>query len=583
MSVDAQSGEVEFSTTSQYSLSDLSSGFDLDSYLVELEKRMSQEGDDGSAAGSDLYTQLQQKERDLLLAAELGKALLERNEELTKRQDVLSKDYAARIEELEHERHALKRRLDAIEVEYDGRIAELQNDLTYVQKELQQKEHLFREVDEDRTRLVAELSEQNQRLTVQLKEAQTTESYLSSEVQKLQEQFNARKGSAGDHAKQLELLKEEIKVLSDKKAELERRLQNLLAERDALLHNLEEANEQIGALERRNRDLEYKIVLQDRDLIELRHSNSRLEDQIEELRSVNGSSPSHATSLLNELEAAQSVGSGSEYLGDQLGSKSAGNGSTMDDDDSPASITHEIAHDYKLQQDLMSTYEKLQRVCTELINRQNDESTDETSESATVRPMIEELKGFIQDISRRQNESEFAAKSELKALSRELDIEQEKSRLLQEQLDAQNNKAKTREDEIERLVSELTLRDTELTALRSENALLKQEQAQQEINQDEIVKRAREDRDQAISRQNTLELELTKSKMDIRSLNNQLMEAIAQKIELSQQLEAWQVDMQSILNDQLKEQLHQEEQKRRKYREELAEQKTKAKKFALWR
>ena len=44
-----------------------------------------------------------------------------------------------------------------------------------------------------------------------------------------------------------------------------------------------------------------------------------------------------------------------------------------------------------------------------------------------------------------------------------------------------------------------------------------------------------------------------------------------------------QVDMQSMLNDQLKERLHQEEQKRRKYKEEMAEQKLKAKKFALWR
>lgn len=47
---------------------------------------------------------------------------------------------------------------------------------------------------------------------------------------------------------------------------------------------------------------------------------------------------------------------------------------------------------------------------------------------------------------------------------------------------------------------QLTLRDTELCALRAQNALLKQEFAQQEINQDEVVKRAREDRDQAIAR-----------------------------------------------------------------------------------
>ena len=83
-----------------------------DDYLTELQRRMGEEmmanhseNDDGGEYGSqneetteDLLTRLQQKERDLLLAAELGKALLERNEELAKRQDGLSRNYAARVE-----------------------------------------------------------------------------------------------------------------------------------------------------------------------------------------------------------------------------------------------------------------------------------------------------------------------------------------------------------------------------------------------------------------------------------------------------------------------------------------------------
>ncbi|OQV22292.1 putative Bicaudal D-related protein-like protein [Hypsibius exemplaris] len=569
---------------SHFALSELTSGINFDDYLAELEDRMANESpvDRMDEDGGDVFAQLQQKERDLMLAAELGKALLERNEELAKRQEVLAKSYSARVEELEADRHSLKRRLDAIEGDYEGRLSELQNDLTHVQKELRQKQHLFREVEEDRSRLVTELTEQNQRLTLQLKETQVSESFLSAEVEKYKEQFTARKDTVTDHTRQLELLKEEIAVLTDKKNDCERRMQNFTAERDTLRHSLEEAKEQIMALERRNRDQEYRIVLQDRDLIELRHSNSRLEDHVEELMSLSGSSPSQGTSLLNELEAAQSVVSGSDFLADHyLGNKSTGNGSCIDDDDSPASITHEIAHDYKLTQDLMNTYEQLQKVCTSLLNREND-GTAEGVDVDTVRPMIEELKTFIHDISRRQNESEFAAKAELKTIIRDLDLERDKVKLVQEQLDAQNAKYKSREEDIESLTADLSLRDTELLALRAENARLKQEQAQQEINQDEIVKRAREDRDQAISRQNILELEGTRAKTDFRSLNMQLMEAIQQKIELSQQLEAWQVDMQSMLNDQLKERLHQEEQKRRKYKEDMAEQKLKAKKFALW-
>ena len=41
---------------------------------------------------------LKQRERDLVLAAELGKALLERNQELTKQTDALTEEYAAKLE-----------------------------------------------------------------------------------------------------------------------------------------------------------------------------------------------------------------------------------------------------------------------------------------------------------------------------------------------------------------------------------------------------------------------------------------------------------------------------------------------------
>lgn len=41
---------------------------------------------------------LKQRERDLVLAAELGKALLERNQELTKQIDTLAEEYASKLE-----------------------------------------------------------------------------------------------------------------------------------------------------------------------------------------------------------------------------------------------------------------------------------------------------------------------------------------------------------------------------------------------------------------------------------------------------------------------------------------------------
>ena len=47
---------------------------------------------------ADVYGQLQQKERDLILAAELGKALLEKNEELSKQNEKIAEDFSAKLE-----------------------------------------------------------------------------------------------------------------------------------------------------------------------------------------------------------------------------------------------------------------------------------------------------------------------------------------------------------------------------------------------------------------------------------------------------------------------------------------------------
>jgi len=51
-----------------------------------------------SSTIKDLYSQLEQKEKDLILAAELGKALLERNEELTRANERITEDYSAKLE-----------------------------------------------------------------------------------------------------------------------------------------------------------------------------------------------------------------------------------------------------------------------------------------------------------------------------------------------------------------------------------------------------------------------------------------------------------------------------------------------------
>lgn len=66
--------------------------------LEEYVKEMSTASRPAMDTNEDVWTQLQQKESDLLLAAELGKALLEKNEELKKEQDRVAEEYSKKVE-----------------------------------------------------------------------------------------------------------------------------------------------------------------------------------------------------------------------------------------------------------------------------------------------------------------------------------------------------------------------------------------------------------------------------------------------------------------------------------------------------
>lgn len=60
-------------------------------------------------------------------------------------------------------------------------------------------------------------------------------------------------------------------------------------------------------------------------------------------------------------------------------------------------------------------------------------------------------------------------------------------------------------------------------------------------SKDELVRKAWEVRDSAVARKNATQVELARARIDVMQANSQLMEAIQQKVELSQQLEQWQV------------------------------------------
>jgi len=99
-----------------------------------------------------------------------------------------------------------------------------------------------------------------------------------------------------------------------------------------------------------------------------------------------------------------------------------------------------------------------------------------------------------------------------------------------------------------------------------------------DAGRDELVRRAWEARDSAVARKSAAEVELAKERVASMQVskkgdkkvfhcgessinvicfqvNSQLLEAIQQKIELSQQLDDWKSDMEVLLEDQIRERL----------------------------
>ncbi|KAK8766118.1 hypothetical protein V5799_007101, partial [Amblyomma americanum] len=70
---------------------------ELEDYLHEIRGR-EVAADDDEADPGDVYSQLAQKEKDLLLAAEIGKELLERNSDLSRQNERLTEEYSRKLE-----------------------------------------------------------------------------------------------------------------------------------------------------------------------------------------------------------------------------------------------------------------------------------------------------------------------------------------------------------------------------------------------------------------------------------------------------------------------------------------------------
>ncbi|XP_069022227.1 BICD family-like cargo adapter 1 isoform X2 [Embiotoca jacksoni] len=490
---------------------------------------------------ADLLSLYRQKEKDLVLAAKLGKALLERNQDLTKQYEKMHKDLNEKLEHLEQEKHELRRRLESREGEWEGRVAELETDVQQLQGELERHQVQLREADRDKTKAISELSEQNHRLLEQLTRAAEVERQLSTQVHSLRDDFREKSMSTSQHMTRLETLQAEIKMLSERKMELERRVHVMLEENQLLQNTVDDLRERTLVLEKQSHEKDLQLRQNQLELQEVqvshRHLTARLEELTEE-NSLHTFTP-HPSSLLCEIEQSMEQEE-QEQEREQL----------------------------RLQ--LWEAYCEVRSLCSHLRGNDvtdsalsTDSSMDESSETSSAKDVptgslhtgLLELRRLTQNLLD-GNESTGSRRSDEEALEEQVRKLGDELREVRELYDAEQDKTRSGEGELLQLHNQMALLSVEMCSLREDNERIRTMAEVREPS--EQLQSAIRDRDDAIAKKKAVEMELAKCKIDIMSLNSQLLDAIQQKLNLSQQLEAWQDDMHRVIDQQLMDK-HQDE------------------------
>ncbi|CDQ67429.1 unnamed protein product [Oncorhynchus mykiss] len=122
---------------------------------------------------NQLLAALKQKEEEVLLAAQLGNALLLENRQLKEQSDKLNEQYAHKLEELEQSRHDLRLKLEGCQSGWVSQVGDLERDMRDLSGQVARLTQALTDAERDKTRAQEEDAEHTQRLREQLSTVST--------------------------------------------------------------------------------------------------------------------------------------------------------------------------------------------------------------------------------------------------------------------------------------------------------------------------------------------------------------------------------------------------------------------------
>ncbi|XP_060581875.1 BICD family-like cargo adapter 1 [Ruditapes philippinarum] len=533
---------------------------------------------------------LEQKDRDLMLAAELGKALLEKNSDLEKKLEQTVEEYNQHIEALEQERHGLHLKLENLEGEYENTVKELQYDISQLREELDRNKHDSYTGDKNKLNRIQELSQQNERLLDELQNAKRLEHEYESELQTIKNSGLAN--ISAKQAYQIEHLQEQISSLSGQKSDLERSYEKVSDERESLLGVIEETQDRIKVLERQKADQEDQLCRKDEEIRDLHERNSHLNIQIDHLTEKASNSSGHSITLFNELSQLpgnqdMSMATGSPinpYPPSMFGDDEI----ECDDDDylmsssSPLRFEDTTAEqcgqqyhtqETEMENEIVHAYKHLRQICREIKAQLGDKVSDKVDEDAgassisddsgSLNDVVVELRDTIHGAIQQANQTQTTHLEEIHSLQQrvgelERDLTECQTNLqkLEEQLHIRDVHLQQKSYKITELSRQVGSQHEDIKILSNQRDKLQDMLAPdttkpQMYSAMALLRHARRERDAAIEKRYSMEKDLQQSKYEIIVLNHQLMEAIHQKNKVSQLLDQWQSDMANLLGVQM--------------------------------
>ncbi|XP_036823975.1 BICD family-like cargo adapter 2 isoform X4 [Oncorhynchus mykiss] len=242
------------------------------------------QGGSGSMGKAGLKAELEAGlETDLILAAELGQALLERNVELA--EALTQRD--RHVEVLQQEKHVLRRRLEVCELSSQQREAELTSELSSLLAELDRHHSRGQGQKREENTQLTELANHNHRLVEELAEAVSVEHSLRVELRSLREEMEDSSLSKTISSTQLDNTQAENRVLKERLGNMEEQLRLWQEDCDRLRGERERQRDRLTDLQTNLREREAQLCSREAELDSLR-------EELQPFRSCQGK-PSYSS------------------------------------------------------------------------------------------------------------------------------------------------------------------------------------------------------------------------------------------------------------------------------------------------